>query len=63
MLAQTAIQLKSGDTFSSNDGVDWHTVVDLYHLDEVVPKPVVLVTTDGYEKIWLWADEEIVVQI
>lgn len=62
MLAQTAIQLKPQDTFTSNDGADWHTV----HLRLVVPtnsgKEAVLLTTEDYQKIWLWADEEVVVK-
>lgn len=63
MLAQTAIQLNAGDTFTSNDGVDWHTV----HARLIVPtnsgKEAVLVMTDDCEKVWLWADEDVVVRI
>lgn len=63
MLAQTAIQLNSGDTFTSNDGVDWHTV----HTRLIVPtnsgKEAVLVMTEDYQKVWLWADEDVVVRV
>lgn len=62
MLVQTAIQLNAGDTFTSNDGVDWHTV----HVRLIVPtnsgKEAVLVMTKAQAKVWLWADEEIVVR-
>lgn len=63
MLVQTAIELKSGDTFTTNEGVDWHTV----HMRLIVPtnsgKEAVLVMTEDCAKVWLWADEEIVVRI
>lgn len=63
MLAQFANQLKPGDEFTTDEGLTWHTVTDVYHLDEIVPKPVVLLTTEEYEKIWLWEEEEVVVRI
>jgi hypothetical protein len=63
MLAQTAIQLNSGDTFTSNDGVDWYTV----HTRLIVPtnsgKEAVLIMTEDYEKVWLWCDEDVVVRV
>lgn len=62
MLAQTAQQLKTGDTFTSNDGVDWHTVHDRYFVD-VGHHRAVLITTEDLEKIWLWSDEDVVVRI
>lgn len=63
MLVQTAIQLQSGDTFTSNDGADWHTV----HLKLIVPtnsgKEAILLMTEDHSKIWLWCDEEVSVRI
>lgn len=62
MLAQTASLLKIGDTFTSNDGVDWHTTVDVYHV-RVGGFPAIVLTTEDQKKIWLWATEEIVVRL
>jgi hypothetical protein len=62
MLATTAINLKEGDEFTSNDGADWHTV-SMKHVVDVGHYQAVILTTEEYEKIWLWSNEEIVVRI
>ena len=62
MLATTANNLKSGDTFTTNDGAAWHTVHDK-HIVDVGHHRAVLLTTEEHEKIWLWFEEEIVVRL
>ncbi len=63
MLAQIALHLVVGETFTSNDGADWHTV----HLKLIVRtnsgKEAILLMTEDHQKIWLWCDEEVVVRI
>lgn len=62
MLSTTAINLRAGDVFTHNDGADWYTVHDKYIVD-VGHHRAVLFTTEDMEKVWLWANEEIVVRI
>lgn len=62
MLATTANKLKSGDEFTSNEGTNWHHVIDVI----IIKQPssdIVLLTTDDYQKIWLWAEEDVVVRL
>lgn len=63
MLATTANKLRPNDTFTANDGVDWYRVVDVYEVKVTSDARAVLVTTDDYEKIWLWAEEDVTVRL
>lgn len=63
MLAQTALQLNIGDTFTSNDGADWHTIYIKLIVATNYGKEAILIMTSADAKVWLWPDEEVLVRI
>lgn len=67
MLAQTAERLRRGDTFTSDDGVTWHTIAEEVMLFETTIKEpetwLVAIVTEDRQKIWLWSTEEVVVRV
>lgn len=67
MLATTAEKLKRGDTFTSDEGVTWHTIAEDPMLFETAIKEpetwLVAITTEDCKKVWLWSTEEIVVRV
>jgi len=63
MITQAAIQLRDGDVFTNNDGADWYHIVHRLVVSTNSGMEAVLVMTDHMEKVWLWADEEVVVRI
>ncbi len=64
MLTQTAIQLQPGDTFTTNEGDEWHTVHTKQIIDRESGEEIVLLTLTGnHRRFWLWGDEEVSVRI
>ena len=65
MLAQTAEKLRRGDTFTSDDGVTWHTIAEeVMFFETAIKEPetfLVAITTNDHQKIWLWSTEDVVV--
>ena len=63
MLVQTADKLRSRDKFTADQGATWHTVEWVSVVKVTSDATAVLITTDDYQKIWLWAEEEVTVRI
>lgn len=63
MLTQTADKLRSRDKFTADQGATWHIVEWVSVVKVTSDATAVLITTDDYQKIWLWAEEEVTVRI
>lgn len=67
MLAQTADKLRVGDTFTSDDGVTWHTIAEeVMFFETAIKEPetfLVAIVTEDRQKIWLWSTEDVVVRL
>lgn len=63
MLTQNADKLRSRDKFTADQGATWHTVEWVSVVKVTSEATAVLITTADYQRIWLWAQEDVTVRI